>query len=117
MKEKILAFFLGRRLEDTELSEEKFNALKELKKFNYIHIYDKASTLEDKELWENMFRKVFNSSLNAIKNNDFKHPIYKYFLNNMGKDYLDNTTNERKVIDYIAGMTDDFLIKQAKILD
>ena len=27
MKEKILAFFLGRRLEDTELSEEKFNVL------------------------------------------------------------------------------------------
>lgn len=27
MKEKLLAFFLGRRLEDTELSEEKFNVL------------------------------------------------------------------------------------------
>ena len=27
MKEKVLAFFLGRRLEDTELSEEKFNVL------------------------------------------------------------------------------------------
>ena len=27
MKEKIMAFFLGRRLEDTELSEEKFNVL------------------------------------------------------------------------------------------
>ncbi|MBR0039777.1 MAG: APC family permease [Oscillospiraceae bacterium] len=27
MKDKLLAFFLGRRLEDTELSEEKFNVL------------------------------------------------------------------------------------------
>ena len=27
VKDKILAFFLGRRLEDTELSEEKFNVL------------------------------------------------------------------------------------------
>ncbi len=27
VKEKLLAFFLGRRLEDTELSEEKFNVL------------------------------------------------------------------------------------------
>ena len=27
MKEKLMTFFLGRRLEDTELSEEKFNVL------------------------------------------------------------------------------------------
>ena len=32
--------------------------------------------------------------------------------------YLDNTTNERKVIDYIAGMTDAFLVSEYnKIVD
>ena len=29
----------------------------------------------------------------------------------MSKDYLDNTSNERKVIDYIAGMTDYYFTK------
>jgi dGTP triphosphohydrolase len=30
----------------------------------------------------------------------------------MDEDYLNNTTDERKVIDYIAGMTDDFIVSE-----
>ena len=30
----------------------------------------------------------------------------------MSKEYHDNTNDVRKVIDYIAGMTDDFIIKE-----
>jgi len=30
----------------------------------------------------------------------------------MDSDYLNNNTNVRKVIDYIAGMTDDYFLKQ-----
>ena len=30
----------------------------------------------------------------------------------MSEEYLNNTKTERKVIDYLAGMTDDFILKE-----
>ena len=38
--------------------------------------------------------------------------INNAFLKNMPKSYIENTTPARKVIDYIAGMTDDYFIKE-----
>ena len=35
----------------------------------------------------------------------------------MSEEYLNNTTDERKVIDYIAGMTDDLLFHNHSVLD
>lgn len=94
------------------MSDKLFNALKELKLFNYEHIYKYASSEEQRNNWKNMFKTVFDYSLDAIKNNNKNADINKVFLNNMDKTYLDNTTAERKVIDFIAGMTDDYLISQ-----
>ena len=94
------------------MSDNVFNALKELKQFNYEHIYSIASTKEQRDNWKKMFISVFDYCLNAIKTNDKNADINRVFLNNMTNEYLNNTTNERKVIDYIAGMTDDYLISQ-----
>ena len=44
------------------------------------------------------------------KNND--SDIYQIFLGNMDDRYLINSTDEQQVIDYIAGMTDDYFINQ-----
>lgn len=94
------------------MSEEVFQAIKKLKTFNYEHIYAKANTSEMLELYEDMFRKVFKNCLNDIKTNNRDGHIYTVFLNDMSDDYLQKTTDERKVIDYIAGMTDDFLVSE-----
>lgn len=94
------------------MSEEVFQAIKKLKTFNYEHIYAKANTSEMLELYEDMFRKVFKNCLNDIKTNNRNGHIYTVFLNDMSDDYLQKTTDERKVIDYIAGMTDDFLVSE-----
>ena len=94
------------------MSDNVFNALKELKKFNYEHIYSKSNTKEMLDLYEDMFRKVFKQCLNDIKTNNREGHIFTIFLNDMDKEYLDNTTDERKVIDYIAGMTDDFIVSE-----
>lgn len=94
------------------MSDNVFNALKELKKFNYEHIYSKSNTKEMLDLYEDMFRKVFKQCLNDIKTNNRESHIFTIFLNDMDKEYLDNTTDERKVIDYIAGMTDDFIVSE-----
>lgn len=94
------------------MSDKVFNALKALKKFNYEHIYSKSNTKEMLELYEDMFRKVFNHCLNDVKTNNKEGHIFTIFLNDMSDNYLNDTSDERKVIDYIAGMTDDFLIKE-----
>ena len=93
-----------------------FRALKELKKFNYENIYSKASTKENIEKWENMFRLVFNYYLKALEENNKDTNIYKIYLNNMNEEYLNKTSNARKVIDYIAGMTDDFIVNEYNLL-
>ena len=36
--------------------------------------------------------------------------IYKVFINNMDEEYINNNNNKKIVIDFIAGMTDDYFI-------
>ena len=95
-----------------ELSEDVYKALFQLKKFNYKHIYDKSMTKEEIEYYRVGMNKIYNRYLNDIENNNTKSIIYKIFLNEQDKFYLDNTSDKRKVIDFIAGMTDDLFIRE-----
>ena len=94
------------------LSDEVFNAIKSLKKFNNEHIYSKANSPEQIEYYEKVFRTVFDRCLEDVKNNNKESRIFEVFLNDMIDDYNENTTDARKVIDYVAGMTDDFIISE-----
>ena len=96
------------------LSDEKFNALKELKKFNYEFIYKRAHSKEVIDNYSHMFNHLFDKLLDILNKEDKNQNIYKNFLNSMSKEYLKNTSNERKVIDYIAGMTDEYFLKEYK---
>jgi len=91
------------------MTKEVFNAIKELKDFNYKSIYAKANTKEQIEFYEKQFRFLFNTYLKNINENIKEEKIFKVFINEMDKLYLENNSNERIVIDYIAGMTDDYL--------
>ena len=95
-----------------KLSEKVFNALKCLKKFNYEHIYAKANNEDKIKYYEQVFRSVFTNCLNDLKTQNKKGHIYTVFLDYMDESYLKETCDERKVIDYIAGMTDDFIIAE-----
>ncbi|MGM9835075.1 MAG: deoxyguanosinetriphosphate triphosphohydrolase family protein [Bacilli bacterium] len=97
------------------MSDEVFEALIKLKKYNYEHIYDKANTKDMLNNYDKMFRVVFNKCLEDVKKKNINSSIYKIYLDNMCEEYLNKTTDERKVIDYIAGMTDDFLISQYEL--
>lgn len=100
-----------------KLSSKVYNAMRELKKFNYKEIYAKANTPSQIDEYKKMFTAVFKSCLKAVETKDRNHDIYKYFLNSMGLIYHSTTSPQRMVIDYIAGMTDDFLIEQYKRLN
>ena len=93
-----------------EMSDEVFNALISLKKFNYENIYAKANSQEEVKNFEIMFNTLFDKYLEDLNNNNLDSNIFKVFLNDMNDLYLKQNTNARKVIDFIAGMTDDYFI-------
>lgn len=94
------------------LSEKIYNAMNELKSFNYTNIYQKSNTLEDLVNAEEMFEIVFIKNLQYLNSNDTSQDIYQIYLKYMNDDYIKNNSKERIVIDYIAGMTDEFFVSQ-----
>ncbi len=93
------------------LSEPVYDALVKLKEFNYQYIYKQANNEEDIKLYEKMFNTLFAKYLKDIKDKNLDSVIYQVFLNTMSKEYLTSTTEARKVIDFLAGMTDDYIKK------
>ncbi len=98
-----------------KMSPKIYVALEKLKKFNYENIYNKANTKEQLKIYEKQFRFLFETYLKQIEEKQ-DEKIFKVFLNEMDKEYLEKTSNERKVIDYIAGMTDDYFLNEYKRL-
>ena len=66
---------------------------------------------EEKEYYKAGMNRIYKKYLNDIETNNTDSIIYR-FLNDKCDDYLNNTENKRKVIDFIAGMTDDLFLKE-----
>lgn len=97
-----------------KMSDKVYNALFALKKFNNENIYKYSMTKEELDYYERGINKLYNIYLDDIKTNNKESDIYKIFLDHQDKKYLESTNIKRWVIDYIAGMTDDFLIREIK---
>ena len=95
-----------------KMSDSVFNALFSLKKYNYEHRYKYSLTDEQLEYYKVGMNKIFDRYLNDIMNNNHDSIIFKIFLDTQSKSYLSNTSDKRKVIDFIAGMTDDMFINE-----
>ena len=63
-----------------------------------------------------MFILLFETYLDDLNKGNYDSMIYQDFLNKMNDSYNNNTSNTRKVIDYIAGMTDDYMQRQDTII-
>ncbi len=95
-----------------KMSDRVSKAVTDLKDFNYKNIYYKASTKEFLEECEKKFFFLFDTYLNALNKKDTNNDIYQVFLEGMSDKYIQNNSNERKVIDFIAGMTDNYFESQ-----
>lgn len=91
-------------------------AMVELQKFNYENIYYRAVSPEQKKMYKDMMNLVFYKNLEFLNNSYYDADIYKVYLNSMSDEYKQNTENARIVIDYIAGMTDDYFMEEYKKL-
>lgn len=95
-----------------KLSEKILKAISDLLSFNYKNIYKKINNEDKVKEYEKMYQLVFKTYLDALENNDINSDIFTVFLNGMDERYLKNFSNSKKVIDYIAGMTDDYFINR-----
>lgn len=95
-----------------KMSPKVYEAIRDLKHFNQKHIYDLANTEEEKEHIKEMFNVLFDYLYQVLQNKDTENNIYKVYLNGMSEEYLNNTSDARKVIDYISGMTDEFFTEE-----
>ena len=94
-----------------KISDNIYKALNELISFNYENIYLKANTKEQLDHYEKMFNELFDLYYEHVENEKFSEDIFTLFLNEMSDNYKE-CSSARKVIDYIAGMTDAFFISQ-----
>lgn len=95
-----------------KLSDKYFSVINQLLEFNYKKIYNKAYTNREKQNIKDMFCKLFDYYIEAIKNKDKKCSIYKEYLVKMSRDYIKSNSRERIVLDYISGMTDEYFMKE-----
>lgn len=94
------------------LSNDVYEALSALKKFNYEHIYAVASPPSFIKEIDTILTTLFNQYLKDLEENNEESNIIKSYLNNLSNEYKNNNTKARIVLDYIAGMTDEYARKE-----
>lgn len=95
-------------------SREISESLKELKTFNYERIYLNPVIKEDIGKIKTCYRILFEEFLDHVTKERHNSLIFKGFLDSFAPVYLENNTPAALVRDFIAGMTDDYFLKQAE---
>lgn len=93
------------------MSKEVYQALFDLKEFNYKNIYRKANSKERLEFYRSSMEKLYKKCLDDLNQNNLDSDIYQVYLKNANPEYIKNTNNKRIVLDYIAGMTDEYFLE------
>lgn len=97
-----------------KMSDKVYKALRDLKQFNSVNIYQKANTKEQMEEYKQMFNLLFETYKKEVEEKNTNSKIYKVFLNDMSEEYKTKETPSNIVTDYIAGMTDDYMVNEYK---
>lgn len=90
------------------------DVLKELKEFNYENIYLAPETKTQTPLIKLCYKKLFSHYLKLLHDLPHNLPPNVDLMNDLDPAFLENYSAEEKVRDFIAGMTDDYFLKQAK---
>ena len=104
-------------------SNEIFNSLINLKKWNYEHIYSSKEATKNLDILEKAFNDLFYFYLDKLDNrknieitSNMTHSekLLFNFVNNRTKEYKEGNDIRRIVIDYISGQTDKFFLKECE---
>jgi len=106
-----------------KFSENIFEALIDLKKWNYEHIYNSKEATKNLEILKKAFNDLFYYYLERLDNRKYieieekmntSDKILFNFLNTKTEEYKNKTDIRRIVIDYISGQTDKFFLKECE---
>jgi len=87
-------------------------ALKELKAFNLERIYMNPSIKQHLTTIRQLFEMTFEKFLTDLDRGNTDSVVFNQFLQDMSEDYLQRHKNEEIVRDFIAGMTDQYFLRQ-----
>lgn len=93
-----------------EFSDQVFHALKGLLEFNYEHIYHNSKKSKNEEKVIQMFRMLFEKYQKDLAEKE--GDIYNLYALEMIEDYTKRNKCGKIVVDFMAGMTDQFFIDQ-----
>ncbi|MDA3900702.1 MAG: HD domain-containing protein [Spirochaetes bacterium] len=89
-----------------------FDALQQLKDFNYRTIYYNPRIKVESKKIERMFHLLFDLYYESLVQGDEESDIFLYFLKDRKSSYMEKNEPARIVIDFMASMTDSFIINQ-----
>jgi dGTPase len=95
-------------------SHEVAEALKKLKDFNQEFIYTDPKAKSQTNKLQLMFGLLFEKYYKDLKAGNENSVIFREFLDGMSPQYRDNTSPAMIVRDFIAGMTDDYFLRQCQ---
>lgn len=99
-------------------SKDIFNALMNLKKWNYEKIYASKEACKNEEIIKQYFNKLYKKYLEYLnpenkEENGSKDRLY-HFVADRSLEYKLNTPIERMIIDYMAGQTDHYFLRECE---
>jgi len=94
-------------------SPEVSEALKILKEFNIEHIYFNPRIKRHSHVIKRLFKILFERYLKDIEKENRSSVIFTRFLKDMSEEYINDHSKEEIVRDFIAGMTDQYFLRQA----
>ncbi len=96
-------------------SDETIAALRELKEFNYRRIYMAPETQEFMPAIQSCYRKLFAYYLEHLEKGT-SGSLSVDLLDDLDQAYTENQPAAARVRDFIAGMTDDYFLRQAEAI-
>ena len=94
-------------------SDKVSNALRKLKAFNYEAIYMAPDTQKFMPLVKECYQSLFSHYLDHLVRGT-TDKLSVDLMSDMGEAYTKKQTPQKRVRDFIAGMTDDYFLKQAQ---
>lgn len=93
------------------ISEEAYEALKTLRQFNFQRIYIHPKLKGESSKIKQGYRILFEWLLNDLSDQKKESYLWTQFLHKRSQKYLEQTNPVQIVIDYMAGMTDNFFVR------
>lgn len=97
--------------EHIAVSEEVYDALKALRRFNFTNIYFHPTLKTESKKIKGCYRLLFEWLLENHESEAMQSHLWNNYLHNKNEQYLAETPEAQKVIDYLAGMTNHYFMK------